>query len=197
MTTLHLRIWAAAATLALLAFAIPNPAPTRSAGVMTARAFIPGIQASGNCALNAQESAILNAMRSDSRQRRAQMVCSPALRQAAYFHAQDMINRSYFGHVTPPPSAIGPNQMARNAGYVLPEFYGTSTTANYIESIAAGYATPESVWSGWMNSPGHQNHLLGLDPFYAEQIDFGIAYVYGASSAYGHYWVVMTARKGP
>jgi uncharacterized protein YkwD len=197
MTTIHLRKWAAAATLALLAFAIPSPAPTRSAGVMTARAFIPGIQASGNCAMNAQESAILNAMRSDSRQKRAQLVCSPALRQAAYFHAQDMANRNYFGHSTLPPNSIGPNQMARNAGYVLPSFYDSSPTGNNIESIAAGYATANSVWSGWMASPGHLNHLLGLVPFYAEQIDFGIAYVYNANSTYGHYWVVITARRGP
>jgi len=195
--TIHKPKLATAAMLALLALAFSYPEPIRGAGALVPRAFIPSIQASGDCAMKVEERAIVTAMRSDLRQRRAQMVCSPALRQAAYFHAQDMINRSYFGHVTPPPSAIGPNQMARNAGYVLPEFYGTSTTANYIESIAAGYATPESVWSGWMNSPGHQNHLLGLDPFYAEQIDFGIAYVYGASSAYGHYWVVMTARKGP
>lgn len=186
-----------AATLALLAYAIPYPEPIHGAGALIPRAFIPGVQASGNCVLNAQESAILNAMRSDSRQMRPQLVCSPALRQAAYFHAQDMINRAYFGHVTPPPNSIGPNQMARNAGYILPTFYGTSVTANYIESIAAGYATPAAVWSGWMASSDHQDHLLGLSPFYAEQIDFGIAYIYGPSSTYGHYWVVITARKGP
>lgn len=183
--------------LALLALAIPYPAPTRGAGTLTPRAFIPAIQTDGNCALNAQESAILASMRSDSRQMRPQLVCNPALRQAAYFHAQDMINRAYFGHVTPPPNSIGPNQMARNAGYVLPAFYGASVTANYIESIAAGYATPGSVWSAWMASPGHRDHLLGLSSFYAEQIDYGIAYVYSANSTYGYYWVVMTARRGP
>jgi uncharacterized protein YkwD len=195
--TLHHLKWATGAMLALLALALPSPAPTRGAGTLVPRAFIPVIQANATCALNAQETAVLNAMRSDARQKRAQLVCSPALLQAARFHAQDMINRAYFGHVTPPPNSIGPNQMARNAGYVLPAFYGTSVTANYIESIGAGYATPASVWSAWMDSPGHQTHLLGLDPFYAEQIDIGIAYVYGAASAYGHYWVVMTARKGP
>ena len=195
--TLHNPKWAAAAVLALLALAIPYPAPTRGAGTLTPRAFIPAIQTDGNCALNAQESAILASMRSDSRQMRPQLVCNPALRQAAYFHAQDMINRAYFGHVTPPPNSIGPNQMARNAGYVLPACYGASVTANYIESIAAGYATPGSVWSAWMASPGHRDHLLGLSSFYAEQIDYGIAYVYSANSTYGYYWVVMTARRGP
>jgi hypothetical protein len=48
-----------------------------------------------------------------------------------------------------------------------------------------------------MSSAAHQTHLLGLDPFYAEQIDVGIAYVYGPNSVYKHYWIVMTARKGP
>lgn len=183
--------------LALLSLAIPGPAPTRGAALLAQRVFIPGVQAKASCAMTAEETAILNAMRSDSRQKRAQFSCSPALRQAAYFHAQDMISRNYFGHITPPPNSIGPNQMARNAGYVLPTFYGTSETANYIESIAGGYATPASVWSGWMASPAHQTHLLGLDAFYAQQIDFGIAHVYNSNSVYGHYWIVMTALAGP
>lgn len=161
---------------------------------MTARAFIPGVQASGNCALNPQETAVLNSMRSDSRQMRVQLVCNPALRQAAQFHAQDMIDRNYFNHSTPLPNSIGPNQMARDAGYVLPTFYDVSLTGNNIESIAGGYATPSAVWSAWMSSTGHLTHLLGRSEFYAEQIDFGIAYVYGANSAYRHYWVVITAR---
>jgi len=197
LMTMSINNVAIAAALALLVFAIPYPEPIRGAGALTPRAFIPGVQASANCAMNAQESAILTAMRSDSRQKRSQLVCSPALRQAAYFHAQDMINRAYFGHITPPPNSIGPNQMARNAGYILPTFYGTSVTANYIESIAAGYDTPAAVWSGWMASTAHQAHLLGLDPFYGEQIDVGIAYIYGANSTYGRYWVVITARRGP
>jgi uncharacterized protein YkwD len=197
LMNIPIRKVAIAAALALLAFVFPNPGPIHGAGALTPRAFIPGVLANGNCALNAQESAILASMRSDSRQMRLQLLCNPALREAAFFHAQDMINRAYFGHVTPPPNSIGPNQMARNAGYVLPAFYGASVTANYIESIAAGYATPGSVWSAWMASSGHRDHLLGLSSFYAEQIDYGIAYVYSANSTYGYYWVVMTARRGP
>ncbi|MEO6061197.1 MAG: CAP domain-containing protein [Thermoflexales bacterium] len=186
-----------ALAVGLALFASGFPSSARGAGALTPRAFIPGVQSSGNCSMSAQESAVLTSMRSDSRQMRLQLVCSPALRQAAYFHAQDMANRGYFSHSTPPPDSIGPNQMARNAGYVLPTFYDISLTGNNIESIAAGYPTASSVWNGWMASPSHQNHLLGLLPFYAEQIDFGIAYAYNANSYYGHYWVVITARKGP
>ena len=108
-----------------------------------------------------------------------------------------MIDRNYFNHSTPLPNSIGPNQMARDAGYILPTFYDVSLTGNNIESIAGGYTTTSSVWSGWMASPSHQDHLLGLTPFYAEQIDFGIAYVYGVTSTYKHYWVVITALRGP
>jgi len=186
-----------ALAVGLALFASGFPSSARGAGALQARAYLPALSANGNCAMNAQESAILTSMRSDSRQMRPQLVCSPALRQAAYFHAQDMVNRNYFDHSTPQPNSIGPNQMARNAGYVLPTFYNGSSTGNNIESIAGGFATASSVWSGWMGSPGHQNHLLGLLPFYAEQIDFGIAYIYDANSTYRHYWVVMTARKGP
>jgi uncharacterized protein YkwD len=175
---------------------LPSHTQSRSAALARAypRAFMPG-QGCASCAMNAEKHhpTAMRPIRASARK----MVCSPALRQAAYFHAQDMITRAYFGHITPPPNSIGPNQMARNAGYILPTFYGTSVTANYIESIAAGYDTPAAVWSGWMASTAHQAHLLGLDPFYGEQIDIGIAYIYGANSTYGRYWVVITARRGP
>jgi uncharacterized protein YkwD len=48
-----------------------------------------------------------------------------------------------------------------------------------------------------MDSTGHRTHLLGLDSFYAEQVEYGVGYTYDPASPYHHYWVVITAKPGP
>ncbi len=189
--------WGAALALGLALFASSVPLAARDASAVVPRAFLPNLIATGNCPLNPQEAVLLELMRSNSEQGRISLNCSASLRQAAYFHAEDMAARGYFDHVTLPPNSIGPNQMARNAGYSLPTFYDQSIIGNNIESIGAGYATTGAMWSAWMGSPPHRDHLLGLAPFYADQIDFGIAYVYAPASTYKHYWIVITALKGP
>lgn len=50
------------------------------------------------------------------------------------------------------------------------------------ENIAAGYATPEAVVQGWMNSAGHRANIL--NPEYTEM---GLGY-YSDSSVYQYYW---------
>ena len=125
--------------LTLLAAFLASPTSSRAEGTaLTARAFLPLATATRACTFNAEESAILAAMQNDARQGRVQLVCSVELMKAARSHALDMGIRNYFGHVTPAPNSVGPNQMARNAGYVLPAWYDTSITSNNIESIAAG-----------------------------------------------------------
>ena len=106
-----------------------------------------------------------------------------------------MSGSEYFGHVN--PDGYGPNYLVRQAGYPLPTWYDPAPDGNNIESIAAGYPTPDAVWNAWMTSPAHRNHLLGLDPFWADQIEYGIGYVYDPESDYDHYWVVITAYKEP
>lgn len=55
------------------------------------------------------------------------------------------------------------------------------------ENIAAGYATPEAVVNGWINSPGHRANMLS-DNFQ----EMGIGYAYLANDTggvnYRHYW---------
>jgi hypothetical protein len=48
-----------------------------------------------------------------------------------------------------------------------------------------------------MTSSGRGTHILGLHPFFAEQIDYGIGCSYDPGSDYGYYWVVVTAKPGP
>ncbi|MBL8046082.1 MAG: hypothetical protein JNL09_06050 [Anaerolineales bacterium] len=156
--------------------------------------YLPLITRTG-CAPNAQETDIANRMKTHPQQQRPTLNCDHILEKVARERAQDMGVRAYFNHVN--PDGLGPNYLVEQAGYILPNWYSQALNANNIESIAAGYGTAETAWTGWMNSSGHATHLLGLNSFWAEQIDYGIGYVYVPGSPYGHYWVVITAKRGP
>lgn len=156
--------------------------------------YLPIISRLG-CFPNAQEIEIANLMKTYPQQQRPTLICNEILEKVAGERAQDMGARAYFGHTN--PDGFGPNYLVEQAGYILPNWYGQDEAANNIESIAAGYGTPSDAWAGWMGSSGHRTHLLGLDPFWAEQIDYGIGYAYVPGSPYGHYWVVITAKRGP
>ena len=149
-------------------------------------------QSEPHCTPNAQEQAVADLMRQDPRQQRALMRCDPILAKVARERAEDMGRRGYFSHIN--PEGFGPNHLVQQAGYLLPSFYMQSFPANNLETISAGYATPEATWNGWMKSTAHRTHLLGLDRFWAEQTDYGIGYAYVAGSLYSHYWVVITGR---
>ncbi|MFA5864008.1 MAG: CAP domain-containing protein [Phycisphaerae bacterium] len=64
-------------------------------------------------------------------------------------HCQDMIDKNYFAHVS--PDGTSPGDRATAAGYKW-SWIG--------ENIAAGYATPQDVMTGWMNSPEHKENIL-------------------------------------
>lgn len=111
----------------------------------------------------------------------------PALSKAARYHATDLGTDNYFSHDT----------YDRNGGAlqkVCGAFERMRTWYNYSaagENIAAGYATPEDVMAGWMNSAGHRQNIL--DPDFRE---IGVGY-YQGSGEYGVYWVQnLGARRG-
>jgi hypothetical protein len=100
---------------------------------------------------------------------------------AARRHSQDMGDRNYFSHTTPKPEEIKFNERITDAGYN----YQTCG-----ENIAAGYATPEAVVDGWMNSDGHRDNIL--DPDYC---DIGVGYAAVNGSQYYHYWTQDFGRR--
>jgi uncharacterized protein YkwD len=122
---------------------------------------------------------------------RSRMRLDPILTSVAHARAEDMARRHYFAHVN--PDGIGPNALVRAAGYALPSFWGGGRSENFIESIGAGYATPEQAWEGWMNSPSHRTHLLASSSFYRDQVNFGIGSYSDPSSPFRRYWVIITA----
>ncbi|MGA8241807.1 MAG: CAP domain-containing protein [Desulfobacterales bacterium] len=98
---------------------------------------------------------------------------------AARRHSQDMADQNYFSHTS---------QDGR-------EFYERIADAGYDyqscgENIAAGYASPEAVVEGWMNSDGHRRNIL--DPDYC---DIGVGYAAVAGNQYYHYWTQDFGRR--
>lgn len=132
---------------------------------------------------------LLQLMANDPGQRRQQGRWNINLTDAAQLHCESMARRGYFAHVT--PDGVWPNKMARDAGYVLPASWPDD--ANYVESIAAGYPTPQEAWSAWMHSPSHKRHLLGESSFFAAQTCVGVGYYHLSGSHFEHYWSVFSA----
>ena len=106
---------------------------------------------------------------------------NPQLGTAAQNYSQVLASTGCFEHTCGP----------------VPDFAERDAQAGYSgwtavgENIAAGYQTPESVVSGWMDSPGHRANILS--PKYTE---IGIGLVSGGGK-FGTYWTQeFGARPG-
>lgn len=71
------------------------------------------------------------------------------LSAAAYAHSRDMALNDFFNHTGSDGSRAADRILTAGYKYL-----------NAGENIAAGYATPEAVVEGWMNSPGHRANIL-------------------------------------
>jgi uncharacterized protein YkwD len=78
--------------------------------------------------------------------------CDPLALRVARAHSQDMCARGFFSHYNPEGRA--PWDRLKVAG-------GRFSSAG--ENIAMGYATPEAVHQGWVESPGHQRNMVTPD----------------------------------
>lgn len=96
------------------------------------------------------------------------------LSRVARIKSQDMKDNRYFAHNSPVYGT--PFQMMKNFGI-------SHRSAG--ENIAKGYATPQAVVNGWMNSSGHRANILN-----ANYTHIGVGYV-----ADGNYWTQMFIRK--
>lgn len=74
---------------------------------------------------------------------------NPRLTDAAQAHAEDMLARSYYNHVS--PEGTTPRQRVRAAGFM---------TDLVAENIAAGQTSPEDALGAWMHSSDHRRNLL-------------------------------------
>ncbi|MCV3216720.1 CAP domain-containing protein [Plectonema radiosum NIES-515] len=98
------------------------------------------------------------------------------LNNSAQAHSEDMALHDFFNHKGSNGSSMG--DRAKASGYQF---------SRLGENIAAGYATPEDVVQGWLNSPGHRANIL--NPSYRE---IGIGYYYLANDTgnvnQNYYW---------
>lgn len=92
------------------------------------------------------------------------------LSRVARYKSQDMRDQGYFSHTSPTYGT--PFQMIKAFGL---SFRSAG------ENIAKGYATPQAVVNGWMNSSGHRANILN-----ASYTQIGVGYV-----AQGNYWTQM------
>lgn len=143
------------------------------------------------CALSEPERRLASLL-TGSQQKRPILTCKPRLHEFARLRARDMARRGYLAHLT--PDRKGPNQLLRSAGYPLPPTY-RGGLSNNVESIAGGIQSPEDVWRALTGSSSHRAHLLGEDPTYLDQDEFGIAYQRDLHAPHVDYWVVVIARK--
>lgn len=96
------------------------------------------------------------------------------LARVARYKSQDMRDNRYFSHTSPVYGS--PFQMMKSFGI---------SYRSAGENIAKGYATPEAVVEGWMNSPGHRANILN-----SSFTHIGVGYV-----ADGRYWTQMFIGK--
>jgi hypothetical protein len=125
--------------------------------------------------------------------RQTRLARNAVLDSVARARAWDMALRGYFAHVN--PDGLGPNALVQAAGYPLPPEYDARPRGNDVEAAAAGSRTARHTWRWFMGSPRHRTHLLGLDSRSREQTEFGVGYAWRPQSKYGHYWVVLIARR--
>jgi uncharacterized protein YkwD len=102
------------------------------------------------------------------------------LDDASRYHAKDLADDNYFEHDSYDRSGSNLVKVCAWSSRVSSYYTGWSSLG---ENIAAGYATPESVMSGWMGSEGHRANIL-RDSFW----EIGVGYYEGGGSYY-RYWV--------
>lgn len=102
----------------------------------------------------------------------------PSLDQAARYHAADLGEDDYFNHDT--YDRVGEDLVeVCDTWSRIATFYSGALR----ENIAGGYATPEAVVEGWMNSSGHKANILSTNIR-----EIGVGY-YQGQGKFRQYWV--------
>ena len=111
-----------------------------------------------------------------------------SLDQAARYHATDIGQDNYFDHNS--YDRIGGNLSQICTWDTRWKSYYGSSLQSLAENIAAGYATPQDVMTGWMNSPGHFANIVSTSNW-----EIGVGYATVNGSSYYSYWVQDFGRR--
>ena len=144
------------------------------------------------CGFNQFAYELFELIKNDPNQRRDRdkIVCHPILVKVAQAKAQDMLKRDYYSHVD--PDGHGANWLVQQAGYRLPDAYGTGLTTNYIESITKNNPIAANAFSAFMGSPNHRRHIMGETDHFRAQTNFGVGFA-GTFPTSALYWCVLSA----
>jgi uncharacterized protein YkwD len=119
-------------------------------------------------------------------QQRLSHGCNPVtmdarLQTAAEGHSQDMALNDFFSHTGSDGSNAGDRIEAQGYNW-----------SRWGENIAAGYPSPESVVTAWMESSGHRANILNCN-----FVHIGVGYYYLQNDTgninYQHYWTQVFA----
>ena len=120
-----------------------------------------------------------------------------ALVGSASFHAEEMAAFDYFAHQSAVTGDF-PNKVARDHGYVLPDFYLDG--ANNIESIAGGTFLVNAVdplslliEDEGLDPPGHRIQLLAMASFFQTHREIGAGFGFNAAATLRNYYAIQTA----
>ena len=104
------------------------------------------------------------------------------LAEAAQYHSGNMAASDFFDHQD--PDGRRPADRAEDFGYEN-RFVG--------ENIASGFTTPQAVFTGWLNSPGHRANIEN-----ANWNEIGVGYYFLANDpgtyTNRHYWTQKFGR---
>ncbi len=111
------------------------------------------------------------------------LVPSPELDRLSQSHAEDMLTRDYFDHMTPEGDSVV--ERARQAGY------GWKRLA---ENISRDVALPEETVEQWLQSPAHRANLLN-----PRVTEVGLGFAVGATAVGERrvIWVEVLALPRP
>ncbi len=157
----------------------PAPAPSPAVPAADATCGLPDFTAALLARVNQLRAAGASCGAAGTFAPAAALSWSALLTEAATAHSLDMAANNYFDHTSPSGSTLSSRVQA--AGYAW---------SAVGENIAAGYATVDSVMSGWMASDGHCANIMN-----ANFTQIGVACVKGGSSnTYPTYWTMDLAR---
>ncbi len=145
-----------------------------------------------DCRLSPQEQRLAQLLISDREQRRPALRCHPLLARVARDRVRMLAKAGEVSHHLADGS--GPNDYLRAQGYPL---WSLFNGFNQVEVAAGGYDSAVEVFEHFTFSGGHRALLLGEDPYFAQQDEFGVGYHYRWESPHVHYWVVILARQQP
>ncbi|MFZ3584477.1 CAP domain-containing protein [Loktanella sp. DJP18] len=107
---------------------------------------------------------------------------NPRLDAAARAHGADMARNNFFGHASTNGDHV--TQRVAKAGY---------SACLAAENLGWGkvHADPQTMMTGWLNSPGHRSNLL-----HPRATEFGLARAADTDGSHDPLWVLVIGRPG-